>query len=106
MGWLDGIEDSFCELKSIDKNELIPLLTDVQQQSNKKSYLTKNSADKEEDTYTKLKNQILGSTISNKKPDILLKPHQVNSLFTRDREKAGEIIGKQSGELVKSSASP
>ncbi|EAR89478.2 hypothetical protein TTHERM_00157950 (macronuclear) [Tetrahymena thermophila SB210] len=72
MEWLDGIEESFCELKCINKNELMPYYTELQ--SKKKSYLDRYSPNSksrlvdaaEEDAYTKLKNQIIGKTnISN-----------------------------------------
>ncbi|KAL4470361.1 hypothetical protein ABPG74_011972 [Tetrahymena malaccensis] len=72
MEWLDGIEESFCELKCINKNDLMPYYTELQ--SKKKSYLDRYSPNSksrqvdatEEDAYTKLKNQIIGKTnISN-----------------------------------------
>ncbi|KAL4502452.1 hypothetical protein ABPG72_012039 [Tetrahymena utriculariae] len=68
MEWLDGIEESFCELKCVNKNQLMPYYTELQ--SKKKSYLDRYSPNSksrlvdaaEEDAYTKLKNQIIADS--------------------------------------------
>lgn len=52
--WLEGIEDSFCELKSISKEELIPYYSEIKR--SKKSFLDTNSSNTkhvgDRDTYT------------------------------------------------------